>query len=668
MPASASSAHQPEDLIDRLRSYSPGTKLKALRELKNKIIGNPTKKLYYLKLGAVPIVVSILYSAVAASASDDAYIESLLLQSTAAIGSFACRLDAGVKAVLDSGAFPHLLTLIEHHNDKVVDAGARSLRMIYLSKLAPKYDFLEGKNTESLLRLLNSENENVTGLGASIISHSCKNQTEQNALSDSGILKKLIYLLGGSVNQRDASLESISTIIKDNLQAISKFVGPDCGRALSTVIELTKDRCARTRLYACICLIIIENLTPSNLQGIGIRTKLILILLELLDDPGQVGHESAFALSNLIAEKEDLQKIAFESNAVVKLIDQLQKDSVHAKRYEGVLLSLANLCSNLECCRSKVLSLKALNLITGVLTHHTAEVRAAACICLKSVSRSVKNLSAGLFVNESVIIPLVNLLDDDSTSVQVAALGAISNVVVDFKTHKSLFIRSGGVKHLIQFSKSMDSTLRLNAVWALKNLSFLVDTACKEGIFTELTVSTLASLICDPKPCIQEQAMGLVRNLVDGPLSTDDHFEYIFAEDFILLQAVARQLQTALKTEILIQGMYFFCNVASGNEVHKDAVMYQLLPRTENTATESVLAKFLQTDIDNRLRIATVWTLVNLTFPSMPGAFDRIMKLKHAGIYVMLKSIINDPCLDVKLRVRMALGQSIAIGDGTLCE
>lgn len=79
---------------------------------------------------------------------------------------------------------------------------------------------------------------------------------------------------------------------------------------------------------------------------------------------------------------------------------------------------------------------------------------------------------------------------------QVAALGAISNIVVDFGMHKSIFIKCGGVKQLIQLSKSMDSTIRVNAVWALRNLMFLVDNSSKEGIFFELTATTLRSLIC----------------------------------------------------------------------------------------------------------------------------------------------------------------------------
>jgi hypothetical protein len=42
----------------------------------------------------------------------------------------------------------------------------------------------------------------------------------------------------------------------------------------------------------------------------------------------------------------------------------------------------------------------------------------------------------------------------------------------------------------------MDPILRLNALWALRNLMFLADNTCKEGILLELTASSLSSLIC----------------------------------------------------------------------------------------------------------------------------------------------------------------------------
>lgn len=249
---------------------------------------------------------------------------------------------------------------------QVVDAGARSLRMIYQSKLALKYDFLQQKNMEFLISLLNSENENVTGLGASIIMHSCETVAEQKALCQAGVLKKLISLLKVSLSQRDASLESLATIIKDNVEAVSEFVGSENGRALSSVIELTKDRYPRTRLLASMCLIVVRNTCPCYLQDIGIKTKLVYLLLELHDDRGQVGDEAPFAFSSLIAGREDLQKLAFEANAIDKLYNHLKEGGLQPKRVEGILLAMADLCSKLDSCRFKFVSLKVCLLLEDV--------------------------------------------------------------------------------------------------------------------------------------------------------------------------------------------------------------------------------------------------------------------------------------------------------------
>lgn len=109
MPASATWA-RPEDLVESLSSLDNTARLKALRDVKNQIIGNKTKKLSYIKLGAVPRVVEILAS--------DTEIP-LLVQSAAALGSFACGIDAGVRAVLDSGVLPHLLKMLQNGDSKV---------------------------------------------------------------------------------------------------------------------------------------------------------------------------------------------------------------------------------------------------------------------------------------------------------------------------------------------------------------------------------------------------------------------------------------------------------------------------------------------------------------------------------------------------------------------
>ncbi|KAF7833729.1 armadillo repeat-containing protein 8-like [Senna tora] len=694
---SSSSTRISSDLIlDRLASPDTEIKLKAIRDVKNQIIGNPTKKLFYIKIGAVPAVAAILAEADADSVSGS----NLIVQSAVTLGSFACGFEVGVRAVLDAGAFPHLVRFLSNADEKVVDATARSLRMVYQSKLAPKYDFFQEENMKFLLSILNSESENLSGLGATIITHSCETSAEQNILCRAGALEKLIILLEGSPSQQDASLESLAAILKNNSEAVTKFVDLQNGRALNSVIELTKDRCSRTRLLACLCLICVKNSSSSYLQDIGIETKLIYILLELLDDPGQVGDEASFAFSSLIAGKEDLQKLAFKANAIDKFNHRLQCHPLQAKCLEGIFLALADLCSKLECCRSKFLSLQILNFVVDGLTHDDAIVRTAACVCLRSVTRSIKNLSTGLFMNEKIVIPLVRLLSDHSTSVQVAALGVISNIVVDFTPYKSILVQCGGIKELVQLTKSMDSSLRLHAVWTLRNMVFQADKMFKHKIFVELTASSVASLICDHEPSVQEQALAFVRNFVGGCI---DSIEYAFAEGCIILDAVGRQLRRASKLGIIIQaymenlfmmaefsylswycmsesravlielltwfhfpmqGMYVLSNIASGNEFHKEAVMQQLFPQPENEC-HSFFNQFLQNN-DCNIRSAAVWVVVNLSIPTSPGAFDRIVKLHNFGIISQIKKMINDSCMDVKLHARLVLEQTIKVGDSLL--
>jgi hypothetical protein len=93
--------------------------------------------------------------------------------------------------------------------------------------------------------------------------------------------------------------------------------------------------------------------------------------------------------------------------------------------------------------------------------------------------------------------------------------------------------------------------------------------------------------------------------------------------------------------------MYVLSNIASGNEFHKEAVMHQLLPQVNNGA-QAFIFKFLQSN-DSQLRTAAIWAIINLTFPSCPGASDRVKKLRKAGIVSQIKTMINDPCVDVKV-------------------
>nr|CAD1837659.1 unnamed protein product [Ananas comosus var. bracteatus] len=411
---------------------------------------------------------------------------------------------------------------------------------------------------------------------------------------------------------------------------------------------------------------------------------MILILLELLEEHGRVGDEAPSVLTNLIADNEELHKQAVSNNAVEKLCNFLGKSPIEARRLEGVLLALAELCSKLENSRSLLMSLQVSHLIVDALKHDNADVRVAACTCIKNIFRSLKNLSAGNFSSDSIVVPLIQLLHDRCTSVQAplptlpkyimgwvclkalkinakfdqfAALGAICNVSVNFTTRKSSFFQYGGVSQLIQLSKSMDSILRLKSVSALRNLMFLLDRKDKDNILIELSVPMLMSLICDDEHLIQEQALTLVGNFVDG---CGDSIKHLFAKDNEILNVISRQLCNSCAPGVCIQGMFALSNIAAVNESLKAAVMNCVIPPETDNSTPLFILKFLQNK-DKSLRVASLWCILNLVYPGCESSSSRIARLKDVGIISQLNTMVNDPCLDCKLRVRMVLEKCLDI-------
>ncbi|VAH91476.1 unnamed protein product [Triticum turgidum subsp. durum] len=648
---------RPEELAARLVAGGPGgvggpgggrgeggegehERVLALREIKNQIIGNRTKKLLYLRLGAVPAVVAALAEPGASPAA--------LVQAAAAAGSFACGVDDGARAVLAAGAVGHLTRLLAHPDDK---ACARALRMIYQSKQAPTFDVNNEKNMDFLLSLLDSENENVTELAANIISYSCNSNTEQLALCGAGVPQKLVSLFGGSMNLRDACLESMTAIIRNNWEVASRFASMDHGKAFRSIVALIHDRSPRTRLLACLCLIALGHASPCHFLDRQIKTKLILVLLELIEEPGHVGDEAPLALTTLIKDSVELQKQAFSTNAVAKLSNHLLANTSQTRRAVTILLALAELCSKQEESRSQLLSGQVSTLILDALKHDCADIRVAACSCLKNISRSSKVLSAGRLSCDTVIAPLVQLLYDSSTSVQIAALGAICNIAVNLTPRKSVLLHSGVVSQLVHLSKSMDPTLRLKSVLALRNIMFLMNPKDKDLILKELTVSTLSSLICDSEHSVQEQTLALVQNLLDGYV---DSVNYVTGEDGMVINAISRQLNSASATGVCIQGMLVLANMAAGNELNKEAVMDVTVPHRADRIKPSFVVNFLQSK-DKQLRVATLWCILNLIYPNSDSSSTRVARLQNAGVISQVKNMINDPCLDCKLRVRMVL-------------
>ena len=131
---------------------------------------------------------------------------------------------------------------------------------------------------------------------------------------------------------------------------------------------------------------------------------------------------------------------------------------------------------------------------------------------------------------------------------------------------------------------SMDTNLRLNAVWALKNLLYQAEPDIKQQVTKRLTYGTLLALLSDTELAIQEQALNLLRNLVCGKeQDIQDVFEGM--SEGTLMQVLESKLAGTGEDdsdgsgggsdEVVVQALYTIVNIATGTEAHKSSIMKQ---------------------------------------------------------------------------------------------
>mmetsp|Transcript_4177 Transcript_4177/g.8081 ORF Transcript_4177/g.8081 Transcript_4177/m.8081 type:complete len:166 (-) Transcript_4177:1587-2084(-) len=125
------------------------------------------------------------------------------------------------------------------------------------------------------------------------------------------------------------------------------------------------------------------------------------------------------------------------------------------------------------------------------------------------------------------------------------ATAAICNIVLEFSSLKEIILQKGGIRRFAELSYSTTKSLRLNAVWALKNIVYDADPPVrglhtsdltkqhvihsipnlfsillwldpkqiKLEVMKELTYPRLAFLIRSDEEEIREIALSLLRNL-----------------------------------------------------------------------------------------------------------------------------------------------------------
>lgn len=159
-----------------------------------------------------------------------------------------------------------------------------------------------------------------------------------------------------------------------------------------------------------------------------------------------------------------------------------------------------------------------------LLSSENKNLRSAACQCIRSLSRSVKNLRTHL-LDAGIVDPVIRLLaaEDEDVVVKTAACATLCNMVLDFSSVKANLLEKGAVDLLLGLIRSMNTGLRLNAVWAMKNLLYLAEPKLKQTVMAKMTFDLLYELTQDPELDVQVQALNMLRNLACGDESVSPY-------------------------------------------------------------------------------------------------------------------------------------------------
>ncbi|KAJ1985190.1 hypothetical protein H4R34_000148 [Dimargaris verticillata] len=344
-------------------------------------------------------------------------------------------------------------------------------------------------------------------------------------------------------------------------------------------------------------------------------------------------------LAYLAADREPMQQACCDAGAIPVLVDILCK-LVHSssedpfpthllaesagagslgdpgavsdmdRLRESVLIALAALCSNSEACRDK-LAARGLRAIVQSLGYRHAGIRVAACQCIRSLSRSVKQLRTHL-VDVKVGGPLYKLLDDPQLPVRLSAMDALCNIVLSFSPIRTLVIDEGGIEKCVSLTDDPVLDVRMKALRILKNLVYRATESVVARTMNALSFDRLAELALGSDASIQQQTLGFLRNVTTIGAQWNANLLAGLGEARFLQVLQAALQPTA--APLLVEALYIIVNFSTGGGRLRSWVMRQ-------APLVHAIEASLQSDSSDVI-IAAVWCVTNLTMPDSEDGED----------------------------------------------
>lgn len=339
------------------------------------------------------------------------------------------------------------------------------------------------------------------------------------------------------------------------LKAKAAAEGKECVLGfIESLIHLTKHPDNKVRVAAASVLVKMQPFTSDPQQPRRVAMLLLSTLIPLL------GCEEKYpqmyrTLAIVCTDDPEAVKMACEAGLIVKVSEVIQTaDKVNWSNSELIsscLLVYVALCMQGEEYRLAVMDTRVMKEVAIYMTSHTEKqmraeglglrkVKVAACHLLRAFAHSASLLRNGLVTPEiaegihsllaadpeEVVTAYDGVYGTGSLSpkdrqylveqeldVKSAVMAAVCNIIPEFTSFQDLIIMQGFMALILEGTKSQYAPLRLNSVWALKHAIYELESGARTKLLAELSPAYLLQLCNDNEPQIQEQALGILRNI-----------------------------------------------------------------------------------------------------------------------------------------------------------
>jgi len=462
------------------------------------------------------------------------------------------------------------------------------------------------------------------------------------------------------------ALEELLACAPSRMDAVCSQPLPSMLTVLDAVMCLAMHRAPPVRLAAYAFLL---RLPPSLCPAAYMPDSLVEHLLDMTEEGGLLGVPASLLLARVLQAVPTLARHLHSRvdggerlvKCVERTLPQLHatpacaegwQDEVLVRRCEGSLYALAACCAGCHHVVERIAEFHA-HLVPEVLrpalVSGPAGVQAGAARLVRTLSRSVRLLRTVLH-DAAIADALVLHLHSPYEIVQLEALCALGNMAIKQSPSRPCVLRTGCLAHLAELSRTARPPVQTQALCVLKNALSGATAAESQAIVAALDPTFVSSLLVSSEVTLQEQGMGLVRNLAANSATDGAAAETVDLLATLGYDAVLTALEHALlapaPAPVLEQTAYVLANMAAGAPALRAALVTR-------PPLLQALGALLQHP-DSAMREAGVLCGMNLL--QGPSRLSMVHELQSCGYVAQLHEVArSDAHGDVRWRARELL-------------